>query len=249
MRVVASLVLLTAVVLAGCAQPPASTTTAATTLSPAMAALLAQLKVDPVPALDGASVAKWLQAFVDAHHPRLTGTPGEKEAGDDLAAQFAKLGYAVERRKYGANGLPSADGPIQVIVAVKKGTTMPDHLIISGAHYDTAPIGTGDITPGTLPITPPVGTPPLYATYDNGSGTAMVMELARLLAHANNTHTIEFVLFNGEEEGVLASGVLAKELAAKGAKVDAYIGFDMVGINYPSPAGCLCIYAGKRAAA
>jgi Zn-dependent M28 family amino/carboxypeptidase len=75
----------------------------------------------------------------------------------------------------------------------------------------------------------------------------MVMELARLLARVSTTHTLELAFFNGEEEGVLASTAYARELAQQGARVDAYLGFDMVGIAYPSKAGCLCIYADARA--
>ena len=233
-----ALALAFAVVLVGCVQSPVKP--ASTGATAAGGDLLAKLEAAPAPDLDGAGVAKWLDAFVNAHHPRLTGSPDEKAAGDDLAAQLQKLGYEVQRLKYDAQGLPSADGPLQVVLAVKKGTTMADHLVIAGAHYDTAPVGTALLSPV------PVGPPPLYATYDNGSGTAMVMELARLLAHASTTRTVEFAFFNGEEEGVLASTAYARDLAAKGAHVDAYLGFDMVGIGYPSKAGCLCIYAGKK---
>jgi Zn-dependent M28 family amino/carboxypeptidase len=234
--------LVASVLLAGCAQTPTSGPAQAASVS-SHDALLAALRADPAPALDGARVQAWLDKFVNDHHPRLTGTPLEKVAGDDLEAQAKALGYETSSKRYSANGLPSVDGPLRVVLAVKKGTTRPDELIVVGGHYDTAPIGT--------PLVPGVqyGTPPITATYDNGSGTAMVMELARLLANVTTERTLVFAFFNGEEEGLLASGAYAQELQSSGARVVTYVGFDMVGIGWPSKAGCLCIYAGKRVSA
>lgn len=235
---------LVAAFVAGCVNPTPSEATTAAAMDPD-AALLAFLKAAPAPDVNGKNVDAWLAKFVEDHHPRLTGTPGEKAAGDDLEAQLKALGYQTSSKKYGANGLPSLDGPVRAILGVKKGTTHPDELIILGGHYDTAPAGRGDATPVPVPVALPAGGPPQYAAYDNGSGTAMVLEMARLLRNATTERTLVFALFNGEEEGLLASKAYVEDLKASGAKVVTYMGFDMVGINWPSPGGCLCIYAGK----
>lgn len=234
---------LSALVLAGCVQP--SVDPAAAPQASAQADLLAALQATPAPALDGAGVTAWLSAFVEKHHPRITGTPQEKAAGADLAAQLAALGYEVTVHTYNARGLPSVDGPLRAVVGEKKGATLPDQVIVLGAHYDTSfTVGNPDV-PGL-----PLGTGlTLYAAYDNGSGTAMVLEQARLLANVTTQKTLRFVLFNGEEEGLLASAAYAAQLQKAGEHVDAYVGFDMVGINWPSAAGCLCIYAGEAFAA
>lgn len=232
-----ALLLVVALVLAGCLSSAPTPTTVPTATNPA---LISILEAAPVPAVDGEGVLVWLDAFVKTHSPRLTGTPGEKQTGDSLASQLKKLGYTVEDHKYGRSGLPSVDGPIRAIVGLKLGTTEPDHMIVLGAHYDTAPAGTGDVDPA------PAGAPPVEAAYDNGSGTAMIIELARLMAQVQTSKTVAFVLFNGEEEGLWGSDEYVNELQTKGATVDVYIGFDMVGINWPSEAGCLCIYAGEQ---
>ncbi|HWG90136.1 MAG TPA: M28 family peptidase [Candidatus Thermoplasmatota archaeon] len=235
------LAILAGVALTGCVSDPAAP-------APGMGApadpesLLSYLQGAPVPAVDGKATLSWMSAFVSAHKPRITGTPQEKAAGDQIAADLAALGYEVENRLYGLNGLPSADGPLRAVVGVKRGATNPDHLILMGAHYDTSfTIGNPDV-PG-LPFGAGVT---LEAAYDNGSGTALVMDLARLLANVTTNKTLLFVLFNGEEEGLLASEAFAQELAAQQdqVQVETYMGFDMIGINYPSAAGCLCIYAG-----
>ena len=234
-------ILLVAVpLLVGCVTPADPATPPVAGEDAAHVDLLAKLRADPAPALDGAGVQKWLDAFVEAHKPRLTGTPLEKAAGDDLEAQLKALGYDAQSKLYNAQGLPSVDGPLRAVLGIKKGTTHPDEIIVLGAHYDTAAAGTSVVGPV------PVGTPPLTATYDNGSGTAMVMELARLMAKVATERTVVFALFNGEEEGLLASEAYAGDLKTSGAHVVTYMGFDMVGIAWPSKAGCLCIYAGKQ---
>jgi aminopeptidase YwaD len=64
------------------------------------------------------------------------------------------------------------------IVARKPGA---GPAIAVGAHYDTAPS-----TPGAT---------------DNGSGTSVLIELARRLAEAATAHPFEFIAFGGEEYG------------------------------------------------
>ena len=81
------------------------------------------------------------------------------------------------------------DGPFDVYntVAEIKGTEKPDEVVILGAHLDSWDLGTGST--------------------DNGTGSAAVLEAARALAKLNlkPKRTIRFVLFSGEEEGLVGS--------------------------------------------
>jgi len=72
-------------------------------------------------------------------------------------------------------------------VATLRGTTAPDEMVLFGAHLDSWDLGTG-------------------AT-DNASGSAAVIEAARLLAAtgARPRRSVRFVLFSGEEQGLLGS--------------------------------------------
>ena len=72
-------------------------------------------------------------------------------------------------------------------VADLVGRAKPDALVVLGAHLDSWDLGTG-------------------AT-DNGAGAGAVVEAARLLARsgARPRRTIRFVLFSGEEQGLLGS--------------------------------------------
>ena len=123
-------------------------------------------------------------------------------------------------------------GVLEAVTATKKGTTKPDELVVMGAHFDTLPQS-------------------IEGTYDNGTGTAMVLGLARSFAKVKTQRTLVFSLYNGEEEGALASDEQAKAYKAAGRKVQAYLGFDMVGIAWPlggtaTDKNCLCMWRGTR---
>src|SRR5437016_2489032 len=81
------------------------------------------------------------------------------------------------------------DKPMDVYntVAEISGSEKPDEVVILGAHLDSWDLGTG-------------------AT-DNGTGSMVVLEAARALAKLNlrPKRTIRFVLFSGEEEGLVGS--------------------------------------------
>ena len=82
------------------------------------------------------------------------------------------------------NREPAMDGQRQQVYCTKVGTTRPQEMYIVGAHMDG--IGWGE------------------AANDNGSGTALVMELARIFSmpDVQTERTIRFVLWNNEETGL-----------------------------------------------
>ena len=75
-------------------------------------------------------------------------------------------------------------GPREEVYCTKIGTTRPQEMYIIGAHMDG--IGWGE------------------AANDNGSGTALVMELARILSSPDvqTERSIRFALWNNEETGL-----------------------------------------------
>jgi hypothetical protein len=82
------------------------------------------------------------------------------------------------------NAGPVLPGPFVQTYCTKWGTTRPDEMYIVGAHMDG--IGWGE------------------AANDDGSGTALVMELARIFSQPGVTTdvSIRFALWNGEEGGL-----------------------------------------------
>ena len=78
----------------------------------------------------------------------------------------------------------SADGPREEVYCTKIGTTRPDEMYIVAGHMDG--IGWGE------------------AVNDDGSGTALVMELARIFSmpDVQTERSIRFALWNNEESGL-----------------------------------------------
>ena len=82
------------------------------------------------------------------------------------------------------NSQPTAPGPREEVYCTKIGTTHPDEMYIVGGHMDGR--GWGE------------------AANDDGSGTALVMELARIFSSpdARTERSIRFILWNNEETGL-----------------------------------------------
>ena len=176
----------------------------------------------PMPKVTGAQIVEGVDAFSGGHPLRITGTPVQLEATAAIAEEVASLGYAVETKTY--------DGVLQAVIATKKGTDKAAEHIVFGGHFDTM-----------------VGT--VEGAYDNGTGTRLLMDLARSYAKVRTHRTIQFAWYNGEEEGALASSRMAADYKARGVKVKAFLGFDMVGIAWPvggttSDKNCLCMWRG-----
>jgi Peptidase family M28 len=95
---------------------------------------------------------------------------------------------------------PSSPGPREEIFCTKIGVQHPDEMYILGAHMDG--IGWGE------------------AANDDGSGTALVMELARVLSSPDveTERSIRFIFWNNEETGLNGSAAYVeqrKELQGK----------------------------------
>ncbi len=178
----------------------------------------------PVPTVSGKQMVDGVEAFSAGHKLRITGTPVQLQATRGIADEAKALGYDVEIETY--------DGVLQAVVATKRGTDRAAEKIVFGGHFDS------------------VATT-VEGAYDNGTGTRMLMDLARSYAKVKTHRTLVFAWYNGEEEGALASGEMAADFKARGEKVKAYLGFDMVGIAWPvggptTVKNCLCIWRGAQ---
>jgi carboxypeptidase Q len=94
-------------------------------------------------------------------------------------------------------------GPITVYNTVGeiKGSSKPDEFVILGAHLDS-----WDLAQGTT---------------DNGTGTCVVLEAARILAKSGvkPQRTIRFALFTGEEQGLYGSKAYVQKHKEEMAKI------------------------------
>ena len=100
------------------------------------------------------------------------------------------------------NSQPTSPGPREEVYCTKVGTTRPGEMYIVGAHMDGH--GWGE------------------AANDNGSGTALVMELARIFSGADvqTDRSIRFALWNNEETGLNGASAYVQQRAALQGKED-----------------------------
>ena len=186
-------------------------------------------KLPPAP-VPGKEIADNTAKFSTDFPHRVGGTPTEQMAADFLLAAAKDLGYDAEILTIPvAQGDPGTIG--RAVVATRKGLTKPDEHILFMGHYD--------VVPQTI-----------NGAYDNASGTSMIRALARSMKDVPTNHTVSFIWYSNEEQGLLASDAHAAASKAAGMKVKAVLGFDMVGIAYPvanpDPAGtCLCFWHGE----
>jgi hypothetical protein len=128
------------------------------------------------------------------------GSLGNQEAGLYLANEFTNMGLDV-----------TIQGNYSNVVAELKGKTTDNKIYIVGAHYDTA--GTGERPGGD----------------DNASGTAGVLEAARVLSQYNFESTIRFIGFNAEEDWMRGSqDYIDNVVTANNENIAGMINLDMI---------------------
>jgi hypothetical protein len=125
------------------------------------------------------------------------------------------------------------------VVAILPGKS-PRRIYVSG-HYDSLNIGgqnrSNAAAPGATPA--PTAAAPTRDDYDveapgandDGSGTVLTMELARVFAESGIEFdaTLVFICWAGEEQGLVGSRAHAEDLAAKKIPVEAVFNNDIVG--------------------
>lgn len=137
---------------------------------------------------------------------RAAGTPENKEVIEGIYIRLKDLGYDVKRSCYSENECS--------IVADKKGSINPDQVMMVMAHVDSV----GESFAGAD---------------DNASGTAVLLEMARVLSTYKNIKSIRFFVTNGEEEGLLGASEYVRVLRneKKLQELSFVINMDMVGYN------------------
>jgi len=110
------------------------------------------------------------------------------------------------------------------VKAVKPGQAEANTVIVVGAHYDAFTHG--------QPEPPTVYAP---GADDNASGTAMTLELARVLADVPLRKTIIFMPFSAEEVGIVGSSRAARDFRVSGTNIEVMFNADMIGYTGGAP--------------
>ncbi len=166
---------------------------------------------------------------------RLTGTPGNDSAAAYLARRYRSLGLTELAPGYlqpfdalsaqDAHMGRTAPRPTQNVVAQLRGRdpALRDEYIVIGAHFDH--LGRSSM----FAQDPEVGDAIRNGADDNASGTAAVLDLARLLAANPPRRSVIFVNFSAEELGVLGSSWFVNHPPVPLGSIVAMLNFDMVG--------------------
>ncbi len=172
----------------------------------------------------------------DALDGRLTGTPGNDSAAAYIARRYAALNMVAAlpgryiqpfeaRPASDAHAGRTAPRKTQNVIAILQGSDpmLRSEYVVVGAHYDHL---------GRMPdfsLDPEAKDAIRNGADDNASGTAAVMELARLLSMHPPRRSVIFANFSGEEFGLLGAAYLVDNLPVPRANVVGMINFDMVG--------------------
>lgn len=145
-------------------------------------------------------------AKLSSFKTRLVGTDDNRSATAWAEEKLKSLGFATQQVCY-ERGACS-------VVADKVGKSESAEMILIIAHIDS--VGKN-----------------FAGADDNASGTAALLEMARVLAQQEHPHSLRFLIANGEESGLLGSEHYAAQMASNGEikKVALVINMDMVGYN------------------
>ena len=140
------------------------------------------------------------------------------------AAEFEKIGrtcggcLTVETVADRFTGPRAPDGVEVVdVLAIQKGTGDPNQVVIVAGHIDSR---VSDVMNATSDAP---------GANDNASGSALVIEAARVLAGEKFDGTIVYALLSGEEQGLWGGKLLASTAKARGWQVRAMLNNDIVG--------------------
>jgi hypothetical protein len=123
---------------------------------------------------------------------------------------------AKARLKVNSRHFPDGTGYNVVAVVPGSDPLLKNECLVVGGHFDHNGTHMGLFFPGAD---------------DNASGSAAVMEIAEAFSRLAKKpkRSVVFVLFGGEEKGLMGSSYFVAHLPAMFSKVDAMFNFDMVG--------------------
>ena len=157
----------------------------------------------------------------------LTGLPtrhswsaGFREAADWVSARLVAAGFAVTRPSITVGSGSSAN-----VIGDRPGAGTGDRgVVLVSAHLDSINLAGGPSAPAP-------------GADDNGSGSAGVLELARVLAGRPWRHDLRVLLFGGEEEGLFGSRQYVADLPpGERSRIRGVLNLDMVGsLNTAAP--------------
>ena len=158
---------------------------------------------------------------------------------DQMKSYSSRLQVSLEHFKVKKNeDRIFRDVDLYNVVAVLPGVSLPQTQVLITGHYDSLNLVP---LPGRLNVEPDdnVAERPTYdwtkaevpapGANDDASGTAAVMELARVMSRYEYPKTLVFVAFAGEEQGLIGSSLHAAQARKNGLGIEAVLNNDIIG--------------------
>ncbi|MGQ0714272.1 MAG: M20/M25/M40 family metallo-hydrolase [Gemmatimonadaceae bacterium] len=131
--------------------------------------------------------------------------PGNRLAIEYLASTLRSFGYEPELQWFEPEpGVRTAN-----VIATLRGRVSPELIYVISSHFDSVEDGPG--------------------ADDNTSGTAALLEVARVLATRPQAATIKFAWFTGEEAGLYGSREFVRRAVANNDRIAGALNNDMIG--------------------
>jgi Peptidase family M28 len=160
---------------------------------------------------------------------------------DELKRSSARLQVSFDTHQLAQQGRITRPVALRNVVAILPGRS--PRRIYLGAHYDSLNLGPGaqlasNSRAPDAPATPDIQQRADYdhnvdapGADDNGSGTALTMELARVFAQSGIDFdaTLVFVLWAGEEQGLFGSRAHVQALRGSDVRIEGVFNNDIVG--------------------
>lgn len=142
-------------------------------------------------------------------------SPGFIDAATWARTQLKDMGYATRLQTITVNGSNS-----QNIIAKKLGKSSgARQVVIVTAHLDSINLAGGPAAPAP-------------GADDNGSGSAGLLEIARVFQDHASVHDLHLILFGGEEQGLFGSKRYVAGISkAEKARISAVVNMDMIGAS------------------
>ena len=115
---------------------------------------------------------------------------------------------------------------VRDVVAIQRGTERPNYVVIIQGHIDSR---VSDVMNATSDAP---------GANDDGSGTAAVIEAARVLSKHKFPATIVYAVLSGEEQGLYGGKVLANYAKSQGWNVVTVLNNDIIGNSCSSDGVC-----------
>ncbi|MDL2240973.1 M20/M25/M40 family metallo-hydrolase, partial [Bacteroidales bacterium OttesenSCG-928-K22] len=180
-----------------------------TEINPEIQALIDQISID--------SIMTYIQHMED-YGTRRYNSPQADQAASWIKDKYLSWGLDANVEDFSTYSWYEGYINSSNVIAIQTGVCKPDEYIVCGGHFDSVNWYDGDEAPGAD---------------DNATGTAGVMEIARILSQYEFERSIIYCAFGAEEIGLCGSAVYAQKCQSEGMNILGYFNIDMSGYIKP----------------